>query len=77
MKLRAYAKLNLTLDITGRRADGYHLCDSVMQSVSLYDTVTVEKSAEIVVSSSDSSLCGENNIAFSAARLFFEKTGII
>ena len=44
MKLRAYAKLNLTLDITGRRADGYHLIDSVMQSVSLYDTVTVEKS---------------------------------
>ena len=76
MKLRAYAKLNLTLDITGRRADGYHLIDSVMQSVSLYDTVTVEKSPKIVVSSSDSSLCGENNIAFSAARLFFEKTGL-
>ena len=33
MKLRAYAKINLTLDVTGRREDGYHTLDTVMQTV--------------------------------------------
>lgn len=41
--LKAYAKVNLTLDIKGRRADGYHLLRSVMQSISLADTVTLQK----------------------------------
>ena len=35
----AYAKINLSLDITGRREDGYHTVDMVMQSVSLCDRV--------------------------------------
>ncbi len=39
---KAYAKINLFLDITGRRPDGYHTITGVMQSVSLYDTVTVD-----------------------------------
>lgn len=37
--VKAYGKLNLYLDITGRREDGYHLLRSVMQSVSVYDTL--------------------------------------
>ena len=37
----AYAKINLSLDITGRREDGYHTVDMVMQSVSLCDRVRV------------------------------------
>ena len=40
LELRAYAKLNLFLDITGRRADGYHELKTVMQSVSIYDELT-------------------------------------
>src|SRR5213596_1032261 len=39
----AYAKLNLTLDVTGRRPDGYHEIDSVMQTISLHDLVWVER----------------------------------
>ena len=38
---RAYAKLNLSLDILGQRPDGYHDLKMVMQSVSLHDTVSV------------------------------------
>lgn len=38
--LNAFGKINLTLDVTGRREDGYHLVRMVMQSVSLYDTLT-------------------------------------
>lgn len=42
--VRTYGKLNLYLDITGKREDGYHLLKSVMQSVSLYDTLTFDVS---------------------------------
>ena len=41
--LPAYAKLNLTLDIIGRRPDGYHEIDSVMQTISLHDLIWVER----------------------------------
>jgi len=41
--LPAYAKLNLTLDVTGRRPNGYHDIDSVMQTISLHDLVLVER----------------------------------
>lgn len=37
MKLRSYAKINLSLDVTGLREDGYHTVETVMQSVDLYD----------------------------------------
>lgn len=42
LTLRAYAKINLFLDITGRRADGYHELKTVMQSVDLYDELEFE-----------------------------------
>ena len=41
--VKAPAKINLTLDIVSKRADGYHDVAMVMQAVSLYDTVTVER----------------------------------
>lgn len=40
---KAYAKINLTLDVTGRREDGYHLLSSVMQTIGIYDTITVTR----------------------------------
>lgn len=76
MRLRANAKINLTLDITGKRDDGYHLLDSVMQSVSLCDKVTVETAEKISVRCSDDGICGDANIAFTAAREFFSASGI-
>ena len=42
MEIKANAKLNWTLDILGRRADGYHLLDMLMQPISLYDTLNIE-----------------------------------
>lgn len=41
--LRAYAKINLSLDVVGRREDGYHLLESVFQGISLYDDVQVTR----------------------------------
>ena len=47
----AYAKINLSLEILGRRPDGYHNIASVMQTISLADTLTVEPAppGELVV----------------------------
>ena len=69
-KLNAYAKLNLYLDITGKRDDGYHLLETVMQSISLADEVTVVVSAgngiTLSVSREDIPTDGRNT-AFRAA----------
>ena len=74
MKLKANAKINLTLDVLGKREDGYHLIDSVFQSVSLGDIVEVEAANDIKVYCTDSTICDESNIAYKAARKFFEST---
>lgn len=76
MKIKAYAKINLTLDITGKRDDGYHLIDSVFQSVSLYDDILVEKSDDINVWCDSAEICSDTNIAYKAAKKFFEYTNI-
>ncbi len=75
MKLKANAKINFSLSVCGKREDGYHLIDTVMHSVSLFDTVLIEKADDIRVICGD--LPQEENIAFKAARLFFEATGEI
>ena len=41
IKVLAPAKINLTLDVTGKRPDGYHNIATIMQSVDLYDTITI------------------------------------
>ncbi len=76
--VKAYAKINLSLDITGKRQDGYHTVRSVMQSVSLCDKITISlpSSDGIMLTCSDGSICGENNLAFLAAERFFSKAGI-
>jgi 4-diphosphocytidyl-2-C-methyl-D-erythritol kinase len=71
MRYIANAKINFTLDIKGKKQDGYHLIDSVMQSVSLSDIVSVEKADEISVICGDDEISGEKNIAFKAAKEFF------
>lgn len=79
MVVAAPAKLNLSLDIVGRRADGYHLLQTVMQSISIYDTVTLEESREEGMTLSCpalSSLPMEKNIAYRAADAFFRATGL-
>lgn len=76
MKIAAYAKVNLTLEITGVRDDGYHFLDSVIQSVSLCDIITLNPGKNIAVRCSIPQLDGAGNIAYAAANRFFEITGI-
>lgn len=73
--LKAYAKLNLSLAVTGERKDGYHELDTLMQSISLFDTVTIEKSDVLSVHMDKGIVDVIKNTAYIAARLFFEHTG--
>ncbi len=76
MKIKAFAKVNLSLDVTGKRPDGYHTLSSVFQSVSLGDTVEINKAESISVKCSNGTIEGENNLCFKAAVKFFETAEI-
>ncbi|MBO4467984.1 MAG: 4-(cytidine 5'-diphospho)-2-C-methyl-D-erythritol kinase [Clostridia bacterium] len=76
MKLLANAKLNLTLDIAGKREDGYHLIDSVFQSISLCDEINIEKADAVSVVFSEKSIPANESVAYRSARAFFEFTGL-
>ena len=75
----APAKINLMLDVTGRREDGYHTLLTIMQSISLADTVllTANDSGRITAECNDSSVpTGMDNIACRAAEQFYRVYGI-
>lgn len=79
ISLKAYAKINLMLDILSRLDNGYHDLYMIMQSVSLYDTVTVEKTdtKDITITCDVPSIpTDEKNIAHKAAKAFFDYTNI-
>lgn len=65
----AYAKVNLGLAITGRRPDGYHELQSVMQSIGLHDRITVSIT-ESGIECSCGELSGSENLAYRAAQLY-------
>lgn len=78
MEIQARAKLNLTLDVLGKRPDGYHNLKMVMQSITLADTLVLEDngSREIQVSSNLYFLPGgDKNLAVKAALCFYETLG--
>lgn len=79
VELKALAKINLGLDVLGRRENGYHDVRMVMQSIYLYDDVKIEKTAApgIEVRSNLKFLpTGDGNIAYKAAQVLQEEFGI-
>ncbi len=78
MKRDAPAKVNLALDILGRREDGYHEMRMVMQTVSLCDTVTVEETAEGFFLRTDGDFipAGKKTLEQQAAEGFFRVAGL-
>lgn len=80
MILKAAAKINLMLDILGTTEDGYHTLFMIMQSIGLYDTVTLTETGKpgtITLSCSNAALpSDETNIGWKAAARFFDATGI-
>ena len=78
MKKYCNAKINLTLDMTGLRDDGYHLLRSVMHPIPLCDVLTVEKGESISLGCNIKTIpVDDRNLVCKAAKLFFEKTGIM
>lgn len=69
MELHAYAKLNLTMEILGKREDGYHEIRSVMQFVDLCDTLEITTAEKFDFWCDDPALCNRDNLAVRAFRL--------
>ena len=79
MKVKVAAKINLMLDILKRLDNGYHSLFMIMQSVDLYDTITVEKNAEneiIIKCDTEGVPCNEKNIVYKCAKAFFKSCNI-
>ena len=74
----AYAKLNLCLEIIGKREDNYHDITSVMQLVDLSDTLTFSSSSELTLTCDSMNLAAEagENLALKAARLLRQASGV-
>lgn len=76
IKLKARAKINLSLDVTGKRSDGYHNLSMIMQSINLYDCVTIKKNHQKKITLSTAGIpvsCGKDNLAYQAAAVFFNE----
>jgi (E)-4-hydroxy-3-methyl-but-2-enyl pyrophosphate reductase/4-diphosphocytidyl-2C-methyl-D-erythritol kinase len=78
MKLRSYAKINLTLDILGKRKDGYHELETVFQQINLYDEIelTELKEDKIIIECNIKEIENKENIAYKAAELLKRKYSV-
>ncbi|NLJ66879.1 MAG: 4-(cytidine 5'-diphospho)-2-C-methyl-D-erythritol kinase [Clostridiales bacterium] len=76
--LRAHAKINLTLDVVGKRPDGYHDVEMIMQSVNLWDEIILKEiDRGIELDSNMKNLPrGSKNIAWRAAELIRKEFGV-
>lgn len=77
--IKAMAKVNLGLDVLRRRENGYHDVKMVMQTVNLYDTLTLEEreDTQIVITSNVGELpLSEDNLIYKAAKLLFAAAGV-
>lgn len=79
IKLRARAKINLGLDVTGIRTDGYHEVRMIMQTVGLYDRIIIEKTKEAgiaITSNLPYVPTNESNLMYKAAKLLIKEFDI-
>ncbi len=80
LTVEAAAKINLSLDVVGKRPDGYHLLSTIMQSITLSDRVYIELDKQgnglIVLSDRPDIPTDERNTAYKAARRFLDATGL-
>ena len=78
LTLAAPAKINLILRVLGRRSDGYHELETIMHTISLADQIHIKPSSEgiEVRSNSNNIPADQDNLAYRAAELFMEETGV-
>lgn len=77
-RMKAYAKINLGLDVTGRLENGYHAVRMIMQTVRIYDELTFERIPDgiEVITDSPQLPAGRDNLVYRAAELMRERYGI-
>jgi len=73
-KIKAYAKINLTLDVLGKRGDGYHELATIMQTIDLADLLSFREISQgiKIISTSSQIPTDEGNLAYQAAKLIIE-----
>lgn len=78
MEAKAYAKINITLDVVGKREDNYHLLKMIMQSIEVYDLINVEKIEKDIKIKCNKPFVptDRRNLAYKAAELFIQKYNI-
>ena len=73
---RAYAKVNLALEVLGPRPDGYHEVRTVLQTISLSDDLTFRLADEVSLRCDDPALETPENLVLQAARILKEESGV-
>ena len=76
MEVLTYAKVNLTLEILGRRDDGYHEIRTILQTIDLADRLDISKSPRLRVECDQPGLSGEGNLVWRAAQKLAERAGV-
>ncbi|NQW16359.1 MAG: 4-(cytidine 5'-diphospho)-2-C-methyl-D-erythritol kinase [Chloroflexi bacterium] len=76
MRLNAHAKVNLTLEIIGKRPDGFHNLASVMQTIELHDEIDIESSDDLSLECDVPELNTDSNLVLVAARALREVAGV-
>jgi 4-diphosphocytidyl-2-C-methyl-D-erythritol kinase len=76
MIVEAHAKVNLTLEILGKRADGYHNLVTVMQTIDLCDSIELNRSVDLTLDCDAPHLAGESNLALKAASALRDAGGV-
>ena len=76
VEISAPAKINLTLEVMGKRSDGFHDIVSVMVAVDLADELVLEEAAEVSLACDDPALSGPDNLALRAAITLREAAGV-
>ncbi len=71
--IKAYAKVNLALEVLGRRPDGYHEVRSLMQAIDLCDTLTFEPAHGLRLECSAQELATDDNLVLRAGRLLHDR----
>lgn len=76
MRVQAFAKINLTLEILGRRTDGFHEVKTVLQTIDLADRLDIEPAVHLRVDCDDPALDGDANLVWQAATMLAKHAGI-
>lgn len=78
MKIKAHAKINISLDVVGKKENGYHLLRMIMQAVDIYDEIIVSKAKKGINLNCNKPYVpnDERNLAYKAAKLFMDEFNI-